>query len=77
MGEEQIARAAGARQRPLVQVHYVPVHAHPDYHRFVTGQTFPGADSYYASCLSLPMYPALTDADVERVIEAVGTIVSG
>ena len=58
------------------QVHYVPVHMHPDYAPFVAGQTFPAADAYYASCLSLPMYPALTDADVQRVIDAVGEIVS-
>ena len=53
------------------QVHYVPVHAHPDFAPFVAGQTFAGADAYYASCLSLPMYPALTDDDVDRVIAAV------
>jgi dTDP-4-amino-4,6-dideoxygalactose transaminase len=53
------------------QVHYVPVHQHPDFARFVDGQVFPGADAYYASCLSLPMYPALADEDVDRVIAAV------
>jgi UDP-4-amino-4,6-dideoxy-N-acetyl-beta-L-altrosamine transaminase len=58
------------------QVHYVPVHAHPDYLQFVDGQSFPGADAYYASCLSLPMYPALTDEDVERVITTLGEITS-
>ena len=58
------------------QVHYVPVHAHPDYAPFVAGQQFPGCDAYYASCLSLPMYPALTDGDVERVISTLGAIVS-
>ena len=52
----------------LPQVHYVPVHMHPDYQPWVEGQHFPGADAYYASCLSLPMYPALTDDDVARVI---------
>lgn len=58
------------------QVHYVPVHLHPDFQVFVAGQTFPGGDAYYAGCLSLPMYPALTDADVHRVIETVGELVS-
>jgi UDP-4-amino-4,6-dideoxy-N-acetyl-beta-L-altrosamine transaminase len=60
----------------LPQVHYVPVHMHPDYQPFVEGQHFPGADAYYASCLSLPMYPALTDADVERVIATLSEIPS-
>lgn len=58
------------------QVHYVPVHAHPDYRPFVEDQRFPGADAYYASCLSLPMYPALTDADVQRVTAVLGEIAS-
>lgn len=58
------------------QVHYVPVHAHPDYAPFVAGQTFPGGDAYYASCLSIPMYPGLTDADVERVIGTVSELAS-
>ena len=30
----------------------------------------PGADAYYASCLSLPLHAAMTDADVERVVQA-------
>jgi UDP-4-amino-4,6-dideoxy-N-acetyl-beta-L-altrosamine transaminase len=58
------------------QVHYVPVHVQPDYAPFVRGNVFPGADAYYAGCLSLPMYPALTDEDVQRVIDAVGEIAS-
>lgn len=60
----------------LPQVHYVPVHAHPDYKEIVDGQRFPAGDAYYASCLSLPMYPGLTDADVQRVIAAVGEVAS-
>lgn len=58
------------------QVHYVPVHMHPDYQQFVAGQHFTGADAHYASCLSLPMYPALSDSDVQRVIAALGDIAS-
>ena len=34
-------------------------------------ESLPGADAYYASCLSLPMFPAMTDGDVDRVVEAV------
>ncbi len=58
------------------QVHYVPIHAHPDFRAFVQGQEFPGAEAYYAGCLSLPMYPALTDADVQRVIDVLGDVVT-
>ncbi|MBI2896226.1 MAG: UDP-4-amino-4,6-dideoxy-N-acetyl-beta-L-altrosamine transaminase [Deltaproteobacteria bacterium] len=54
----------------LVQVHYVPVHLHAYYRsRFGTGPgQHPIAEEYYAGALSLPMYPALSDEDVERVI---------
>lgn len=54
------------------QVHYIPVPQQPYYaargHRV---SDFPGAQRYYAQTLSLPMYPALTDDDVDRVIAAV------
>ena len=61
----------------LPQVHYVPVHRHPDHAPFVAGQAFPGADAYYAGCLSLPMYPSLTDADVDRVVAALVAVTGG
>lgn len=61
----------------LPQVHYVPVHRHPDFAPFVAGQSFPGGDAYYASCLSLPMYPALTNDDVARVIDSVASVLGG
>jgi dTDP-4-amino-4,6-dideoxygalactose transaminase len=72
--KRKAAYLALREQGIMPQVHYVPVHAHPDFAPFVAGQRFPGADAYYAGCLSIPMYPALTDADVQRVIDAVGEI---
>ncbi len=55
------------------QVHYIPVYRQP-WHAARTGDhtaQFPANESYYAQCLSLPLYPAMTDDDVERVITAV------
>jgi dTDP-4-amino-4,6-dideoxygalactose transaminase len=54
------------------QVHYIPVPWQPYYQaRLGTKQgDFPGAEEYYASCLSLPMYPKLTNAEQDRVIAA-------
>lgn len=49
------------------QVHYVPVPWQP---AFRATENFPGAESYYASCLSLPLFPALSDDDQARVIDA-------
>jgi perosamine synthetase len=64
-------------EKILPQVHYIPVHRQPDFARngFSEG-TFSGADAYYASCISLPMYPAMTNSDVDRVTSAVLRIVA-
>jgi perosamine synthetase len=56
-----------------VNVHYLPVHLHPYYRRrfgYGKGQ-YPVAEKAYEEILSLPMYPAMTGAEVEQVIEAV------
>lgn len=52
------------------QVHYIPVHLQPYYQNLYHGQAgdLPGADEYYQSALSLPMYPDLTRHDIERVV---------
>lgn len=51
-------------------VHYLPVHQQP-YYRDLYGQVdLPGADSYYARQLSIPLYPDMTEADVGRVVDA-------
>jgi UDP-4-amino-4,6-dideoxy-N-acetyl-beta-L-altrosamine transaminase len=54
------------------QVHYLPVHRQPYYRRRYGSLSLPGADEYYARCLSLPFFPALTDHDVGRVAAALG-----
>ena len=52
------------------QVHYVPIYLQPYYRRLYNGQPgdLPETDKYYAQALSLPMYPDLTEADLERVV---------
>ncbi|HEY9080130.1 UDP-4-amino-4,6-dideoxy-N-acetyl-beta-L-altrosamine transaminase [Magnetovibrio sp.] len=52
------------------QVHYLPVHHQPYYQERYGVKDFPGADAYYAQCLSIPLYPDLQDEDVVRVVEA-------
>ncbi len=58
------------------QIHYYPVHLQPYYagrYGYAPGKC-PAAELWYAQTLSLPLYPALTDADVERVIGAVAQV---
>jgi dTDP-4-amino-4,6-dideoxygalactose transaminase len=56
------------------QVHYYPVHRQPYYARRYGGFSLPGADRYYDHALSLPLFASMTNADVERVVGALGEI---
>ena len=52
------------------QVHYIPVHLQPYYREQAPTPVLAGAEAYYARCLSLPLFPAMTTADVTRVVDA-------
>ena len=54
-------------------VHFIPLHFHSYYQRRYGYQRgdFPRAEEEYRRCISLPIYPDLTKAQVERVISAV------
>ena len=55
-----------------VQVNYIPVHRQPIFAELGWKQgQFPVAETYSAQEISLPMFPTLTDAEVDRVIELV------
>jgi dTDP-4-amino-4,6-dideoxygalactose transaminase len=55
-----------------VQVNYLPVYRHPVYADLgYQGGMCPVAEEYYAQEISLPLFPALTDDDVDRVIALV------
>lgn len=56
------------------QVHYIPVHTQPYYRALYGALDLPGANAYYARCLSLPLFVGLTGSDVERVCDAMGDI---
>jgi UDP-4-amino-4,6-dideoxy-N-acetyl-beta-L-altrosamine transaminase len=52
------------------QVHYIPVHRQPYYAARYGDLDLPGADAWYARCLSLPLYPGMADEDVAKVAAA-------
>jgi UDP-4-amino-4,6-dideoxy-N-acetyl-beta-L-altrosamine transaminase len=65
------------RERGIgTQVHYIPVHQQPYYRQQQGNVDLPGAEAYYASILSLPLYPAMTAADVDRVVDALTTLIA-
>jgi dTDP-4-amino-4,6-dideoxygalactose transaminase len=64
---EMAARGIGT------SVHFIPIHIHPyfaDRYGFAPDD-FPIAHNHYRQCVSLPIYPRMSDGDVERVIDAV------
>jgi len=56
-----------------VNVHYIPVHTQPYYSElgFRHGD-FPNAERYYDACLSLPLYPGLSEEDQDYVVKVLG-----
>lgn len=61
-----------------VNVHYIPVHLHPFYRRnYGLGPGLcPVAEKAYERLISLPIFPAMTDADAADVVAAVDKVVS-
>jgi UDP-4-amino-4,6-dideoxy-N-acetyl-beta-L-altrosamine transaminase len=76
--------AAGKTRRQVVdelkargvgtQVHYIPVHSQPYYRERYEPLSLPGAEAWYARCLSLPLYPGMEDADIGRVAGALAEV---
>lgn len=58
-----------------LQVHYIPIHTQPYYAKFgyVKGQ-YPRAEEYYEHCISLPLYPRLTNDDVKEIVKRINGI---
>ena len=56
----------------FAQIHYIPTHLMPYYKQFgwKTGD-LPIAESYYENCISLPMYPTLTETEQDFVINKI------
>ncbi|MGE5205188.1 MAG: DegT/DnrJ/EryC1/StrS family aminotransferase [Chlamydiota bacterium] len=69
--EELKARGIGT------SVHFIPLHLHPFYAEAYGHKAgdFPNAEDSYSRCLSLPIFPDMTEAEMERVMLAVGDIV--
>jgi len=65
------------RQRGIgVAVHFIPLHLQPYYQRewrYRAGD-FPVAEEYFDRCISLPIYPRMTEEDTDRVIEGLEDI---
>lgn len=56
------------------QVHYIPIYAHPYYKERFSEEQYPNAQTYYEKVISLPLYPDMTDAQQDTVVEALAKI---
>ena len=56
----------------FAQIHYIPCHLMPYYKRLGWKEgDFPISENYYKHCISLPMYPTLTNIEQEYVINEI------
>lgn len=63
------------RRQIGTSVHFIPLHLHPYYKRnFVFDQPLRHAENAYEQAVSLPLYPAMSERDVEDVVQAIYNI---
>ena len=75
-GLERAAVMAALRARGIgTQVHYIPVPWQPYYRQRYGDAEYPGAASYYERCLSLPLFPAMADEDVDKVVGVLADVI--
>lgn len=77
LGRDDFIRALAAAKIGT-SVHFIPLHLHPYYRAtyHLTPQDFPHALDAYQREISLPIYPGMSDEDVEDVIAAVEAAVT-
>jgi UDP-4-amino-4,6-dideoxy-N-acetyl-beta-L-altrosamine transaminase len=76
-GTTRAALMAALKARGIgTQVHYIPVHRQPYFEERYGLLDLPGAEIYYRSCLTLPLFVGMTEDDVGRVVQALADLVA-
>jgi perosamine synthetase len=57
-----------------VNVHYIPVHRHPYYREHFPGVHLPVAEAAYERLLTLPLFPAMSDRDLDDAVAALDKV---
>ncbi|GIK79315.1 MAG: UDP-4-amino-4,6-dideoxy-N-acetyl-beta-L-altrosamine transaminase [Pseudorhodoplanes sp.] len=79
---KRLGRMRGEVMRALAsrgistQVHYIPVCHQPYYRERYGPAHVPGADAYYARCLTLPLHAGMDEGDVARVVDALAGVLT-
>ena len=61
-----------------VNVHYIPIHLQPYYRKrfgYYLGD-FPKAENYYSRAITLPVFPKMSDKDIDDVVAAVKKVIN-
>ena len=68
---DRAAIFAGMREAGIgVNVHYIPIHTQPYYEAMgFRREQFPNSVSYYENAISIPLFPGMTDAQQDHVVE--------
>jgi perosamine synthetase len=77
VGRKEIFEALRA-ENIGVNVHYIPVHLQPYYQKrfdYCRGD-FPKAENYYSRAITLPVFPKISDKDIDDVVTAVKKVIN-
>ena len=74
---DEVARVLREQWRIGTGVYYpIPNHRLPSLAPYAPGVELPGTERAARECLSLPVHPSLSEADLERIVRAVGAAVT-
>ena len=74
---DEVARVLREQWRIGTGVYYpIPNHRLPSLAPYAPGVDLPGTERAARECLSLPVHPSLSEADLERIVRAVGAAVT-
>jgi len=74
IGRDEFIRALTAENIGS-SVHFIPIYRHPFFKKYDPDPTeFPVTEDYFSRCISLPIFPDMTNDDVDDVVEALNRI---
>lgn len=74
IGRDEFIRALTAENIGS-SVHFIPIYRHPFFEKYgASPDEFPATEDYFSRCISLPVFPSMTDSDVDDVVEALSRI---
>ena len=60
-----------------VNVHYIPIHLQPYYQKLgFTEGDFPNSENFYKNAITIPLFPAMTADEQDRVIQALNEVLA-